>query len=96
MGTDNKILEESLKWTKIGLSRFLVRTPCLGRGLVAGYGKSLPGWFEGRPGYAWYFGRDSEWVSLTLLDLGDFQAVKDNLLLLMKYQGPERYYPPLV
>jgi len=87
--TDDKILEESLKWAKIGLSRFLVRTPCLGRGLVAGYGKSLPGWFEGRPGYAWYFGRDSEWVSLALLDLGDFQAVKDNLLLLMKYQGPD-------
>ena len=84
--TDIPVLDESVKWAKVQTIKFLSKTPGIGTGLMAGYANSLPGWFEARPGYAWYFGRDSEWVSFALLDYGDFDTVKENLKLLLKFQ----------
>lgn len=84
--TDNSRLNEALDMARIGAIKFRVTVPNLGTGLVAGYASSSPGWFSTRPGYAWYFGRDSLWCSLAFLDIGDFTTVKENLELLMKYQ----------
>lgn len=84
--SDCESFDRLYELAKIGTVKFLVSTPRIGEGLVAGYANSKPGWFSARPGYAWYFGRDSEWVSLALLDIGDWETVKKNLELLMKYQ----------
>ena len=70
----------------MGAIKFRAATPGIGTGLMAGYASSRPGWFSARPGYAWYFGRDSLWCSLALLDIGVFETVGDNLELLIKYR----------
>ncbi len=65
-------------------TNFLFSTPGIGSSLVAGYATSDKGWWgghtvSGRPGYAWYFGRDAVWSAFALLDYGDFDKVKEIL-----------------
>ena len=79
------------KWTLVGTDRFLVHTPSVGTALVAGYATTARGWDgghknSGRPGYAWYFGRDSEWSGFAIADCGDFELVKMQLEFLQKFQ----------
>ncbi len=84
--TDDHRLNEALDLARVGAIKFRAATPGIGTGLMAGYASSRPGWFSARPGYAWYFGRDSLWCSLALLDIGDFETVRENLELLIKYR----------
>lgn len=79
------------KWAIVGTDRFRVYTPPLGTALVAGYATTARGWngghkISGRPGYAWYFGRDSEWSGFAMDGYGDFQSVKQQLEFLQKFQ----------
>ena len=58
---------------------------------MAGYSTTARGWdgrhkISGRPGYAWYFGRDSEWSGFAIDNYGDFKSIKQQLLFLQKYQ----------
>ncbi|MCO6472768.1 MAG: hypothetical protein J5I57_03475 [Melioribacteraceae bacterium] len=81
----------SYKWAAIGSDKFMVNTPELGKALVAGYAGTDKGWdgeheVNGRPGYSWYFGRDSEWSAFAFLSFGEFQKVRENLEFLQKYQ----------
>ena len=84
--TDDRRLNEALDLARVGAVKFRATTPGIGTGLMAGYASSRPGWFSARPGYAWYFGRDSLWCSLAFLDIGDFETVRENLELLVKYR----------
>lgn len=79
------------KWALVGTDRFFVKTPALGTALVAGFSTTERGWdgghkINGRPGYGWYFGRDSEWSCFAIDDYGDFQLVKKQLEFLQKFQ----------
>lgn len=79
------------KWALVGTDRFFVKTPPLGTALVAGFSTTERGWdgghkINGRPGYGWYFGRDSEWSCFAIDDYGDFQLVKKQLEFLQKFQ----------
>lgn len=79
------------RWALLGTDRFFVTTPGMGSALVAGYATTRRGWdgaqrVSGRPGYAWYFGRDGEWSGMAVLDYGDFGKVKKNLEFYLKYQ----------
>jgi len=79
------------RWALTGTDRFFVHTPGLGKSLVAGYSTTGTGWdgghrIDGRPGYAWYFGRDGEWSGFALLDYGDFEKVKSILEMYIKFQ----------
>ena len=79
------------KWAVAGTDKFIVNTPGVGRSLVAGYATTDYGWkgghkVNGRPGYAWYFGRDAVWSSFAVLDYGDFDRVKTVLQLFSRYQ----------
>lgn len=76
-------LNAAFEWAKVRLDASLVDTPGVGRSLVAGYAASRPGWGDGRPGYAWYFGRDACWSALALLALGDFSGAR----LVLKFLG---------
>lgn len=78
-------------WALLGSDRFFVTTPGMGSALVAGYATTRRGWdggqpVSGRPGYAWYFGRDGEWSGLAFLDIGDAEKVRKNLEFYLKYQ----------
>jgi hypothetical protein len=65
-------LNRALEWAKVRLDGCVVDTPGVGRSVVAGYAPTRPGWGDGRPGYAWYFGRDACWTALAHLAGGDF------------------------
>lgn len=89
--TPDNDFNEGYKWALIGTDKFFVNTPGIGKALVAGYSTTAKGWngghkINGRPGYAWYFGRDAVWSSFALLDYGDFDKVKSQLQFFNKYQ----------
>lgn len=89
--TPDKEFNDAYKWALAGVDKFFVYTYPLGVSFMAGMGTTERGWdgaqkINGRPGYAWYFGRDSEWTSFAVLDYGDFSKVKSVLEFLGRYQ----------
>jgi glycogen debranching enzyme len=76
-------LQEAYDWARVSVIQGLVENPYLGTGLVAGYRMSG---YSARPGYAWFFGRDSEWTDLALDSIGDFATVKTALGFLIRMQ----------
>ncbi len=82
----DRLLSEAAAWALVEASAFFAETPDLGSGWMAGYHTTRPGWHSGRPGYAWYFGRDAVWTSLAMLPAGDFERVRSALQLLGDYQ----------
>jgi glycogen debranching enzyme len=89
--TPDEQLNSAYRWSLTGLEKLFVESPLLGRSFVAGYGLSSAGWngghaVSGRPGYAWYFGRDSVWTSLASLAASDFEKVRAVLEFLGKHQ----------
>jgi glycogen debranching enzyme len=77
----------ALDWAKERLASYVVDAPGVGRSLVAGYWGSRPDWFhDGRPGYAWFFGRDAVWTALACLAVGDAEAARDVLRFLGERQ----------
>ncbi|MBL7103825.1 MAG: hypothetical protein ISS18_05795 [Bacteroidales bacterium] len=89
--TPDSTFNEGYKWALIATDRFFVNTPGLGKSLVAGYSTTNSGWSGGhkicgRPGYAWYFGRDGQWSGFALLDYGDFEKVRAILEMYQKLQ----------
>ena len=79
------------RWAIVGTDRFVAETPRLGTALLAGFSSVDRGWdgghaISGRPGYAWYFGRDAEWSGFAIDDYGDFQTVRRELEFIQKYQ----------
>ena len=89
--TPDAVFNTGFAWAVNASDRFFVTTPGIGGSLVAGYGTTENGWdgehkVNGRPGYAWYFGRDSEWSAFALLGYGDFGKVKSVIGTLQKFQ----------
>ncbi len=76
-------LNRAFEWAKSRIDACFVETPGIGRSLVAGYAPSRPGWGDGRPGYAWYFGRDACWSAFALLAAGDYA----NARLVLRFLG---------
>ncbi len=80
-------LAEAIEWAKWRLSTYRVQVPGLGTSLVAGYAISRRGpFFDGRPGFAWYFGRDSVWTALACLAVGQSDAAREVLEFLGRHQ----------
>ena len=89
--TPNSLLNESYRWAVVSSLQFLVNTPGIGTSLMAGYSSSHRGWngaqsVSGRPGYAWYFGRDAVWSGFAFDGLGDFETVKKVLQTMIRFQ----------
>ncbi len=92
--TPDTAFNEAFRWAELSAGQFIAETPGLGTALFGGYSSSRRGWggghrVSGRPGYAWYFGRDSEWAALAFADMGDFGTVRSCIELLLKYQAPD-------
>ncbi|MBL7978690.1 MAG: amylo-alpha-1,6-glucosidase [Bacteroidetes Order II. Incertae sedis bacterium] len=88
--TPDERLNAAYTWAKIGTEKGVVDNPQLGTGLVAGFRTS--GNSE-RPGFAWFFGRDSQWTELAMLSYGDFETVKRGLNFLKKFQFEDGRIP---
>src|SRR5262249_44523471 len=56
-------LQQAYDWSRVSMLQGVVHNPDLGNGLVAGYRTSGQ---SQRPGFAWFFGRDSFWTALAL------------------------------
>lgn len=77
--------------TMNGTDRFFASTPEIGASFLAGYASTAHGWdgeqaINGRPGYAWYFGRDAQWSAMAVLAYGDFGKVKKVLQTFVNHQ----------
>ncbi len=89
--TPDERFNEGYQWALVALDRFNVRTPGIGSGVMAGFGTTARGWdgghaVSGRPGYAWYFGRDAAWAALALIANGDTTNLRNQLQLFVRYQ----------
>ncbi len=87
----DKQFNSLFKWAIVGTDKFVAYTPGVGTGLLAGYSSTARGWngahtVSGRPGYAWYFGRDAVWSSFAIDDYGDFETVRKQLAFFEQYQ----------
>ena len=76
-------LQAAYDWSRLSTIQGLVSNPCLGTGLVAGYRSSGE---SARPGFAWFFGRDSLWTDLALDSIGDFSSTRTALEFIAKFQ----------
>ncbi len=86
LATSDPSLDEGFRWAILGSERFLAGRPEFGCGLLAGFGLTRPGWNSGRPGYAWYFGRDAAWCGFGLDAAGSHETVRSAIELLGRYQ----------
>jgi len=83
-------LQQAYDWTRVSIVQGLVTNPYLGTGQVAGYRTSGDGQ---RPGFAWFFGRDSMWTGLALNAAGDFADTHTALEFISKYQRDDGKMP---
>jgi glycogen debranching enzyme len=83
-------LQQAYDWSRISVLQGLVTNSFLGKGLVAGYRTSGA---TARPGFAWFFGRDSLWTSFALNSAGDFTTTRDALKFLIQFQREDGKIP---
>ena len=82
--TPDPLLDLALEWAKVNLDQQTVCNRDLGCGLVAGFGRAGPNNF--RPGFGWFFGGDAAINSFAMNGLGQFEAVRQGLVFLARYQ----------
>jgi len=83
-------LQQAYDWSRVSMVQGVVNNPFLGTGLVAGYRTSGE---SQRPGFAWFFGRDSIWTSFALNAAGDFATTRTALQFISKYQREDGKMP---
>ena len=83
-------LQQAYDWSRLSVIQGLVDSPLLGEGLVAGYRTSGT---SQRPGYAWFFGRDSFWTSFALNSVGDFATSRKAIAFISQYQREDGKIP---
>ncbi len=83
-------IQRAYDWSRVSLIQGLVSNPTMGDGLIAGYRTSGEGY---RPGFAWFFGRDSLWCDLALNSEGDFSTTKTALEFIAKFQREDGKIP---
>ncbi len=83
-------IQRAYDWSRVSMLQGMVTNPFLGAGLVAGYRTSGE---SQRPGFAWFFGRDSFWTSLALNAEGDFANSRAALEFISKFQREDGKIP---
>jgi glycogen debranching enzyme len=83
-------MQRAYDWSRVSMIQGLVNNPFLGKGLIAGYRTSGE---SQRPGFAWFFGRDSLWTDLALDAAGDFATTRTALEFIAKYQREDGKIP---
>jgi len=90
INTPDERLNKAFQWAKVGTDKGVATNPFLGTGLIAGYRTSGD---SERPGFAWFFGRDSLWTSLAINSYGDFATTRTALEFLKKFQRADGKIP---
>jgi glycogen debranching enzyme len=80
--TPDQKLDQALRWAEIAIDQAQVKFHDE-TGLVAGYYESAD---SARPGYAWFFGRDTLWTTYAINAYGDFDLSRRALDFLFKRQ----------
>ncbi len=80
--TPDPKLDQALQWAEVALDQMQVRHGNE-TGLVAGYYESAD---SARPGYAWFFGRDTLWSTYAINSYGDFALTRRALDFLFTRQ----------
>ncbi len=80
--TPDKKVDEALRWAEVAIDQAQVKYHDE-TGLVAGYYESAD---SARPGYAWFFGRDTLWTSYAVNSYGDFALTRRALDFLIRRQ----------
>ena len=83
-------LQQAYDWSRVSVIQGMVHNPFLGTGLIAGYRTSGT---SQRPGFAWFFGRDSLWTSFALNVEGDFVSTRTALDFLTGFQRGDGKIP---
>ena len=83
-------IQQSYDWARVSVLQGMVNNPYLDTGLVAGYRTSGE---SQRPGFAWFFGRDTFWTSFGLNAAGDFSNAHTALAFIAKYQREDGKIP---
>lgn len=86
----DRSLQDAYDWSRLSVAKGMVRNPLLGEGLVAGYGPSKGTY---RPGYAWFFGRDTFWTAMALHSVGDFASARAAIAFISKFQRADGKIP---
>ena len=81
--TPDRRINEGLRWAEIAIDQAQVKTAEGETGMVAGYYESAD---SARPGYAWFFGRDTLWSSYAINSYGDYRLTKRALDFLIRRQ----------
>ena len=86
--TPDKQFDEAFLWSEVAIDQLKVQTTPGHQetALVAGFDESAD---SARPGFGWFFGRDSLWTLYAVNAYGDFQLTRDQLDFLFKRQSPE-------
>ncbi len=80
--TPDRRIDEALRWAEIAIDQAQVKYHDE-IGLVAGYYESAD---SARPGYAWFFGRDTLWTTYAINSYGDFPLTRRALDFLIRRQ----------
>jgi len=81
--TPSSRINDGLKWAEIAVDQAQVTTAQGETGMVAGYYESAD---SARPGYAWFFGRDTLWSTYAINSYGDYALTKRALDFLIRRQ----------
>ncbi len=80
--TPDHRIDEALRWAELAIDQAQVKYHAE-IGLIAGYYESAD---SARPGYAWFFGRDTLWTTYAINSYGDFALTRRALDFLFKRQ----------
>jgi glycogen debranching enzyme len=81
--TPDQRVNEGLRWAEIAIDQAQVKTAQGETGMVAGYYESAD---SARPGYAWFFGRDTLWSTYAINSYGDYGLTRRALDFLIHRQ----------
>jgi glycogen debranching enzyme len=80
--TPDRRFDEALRWAEVAIDQMQVKYRNE-IGMVAGYYESGD---SARPGYAWFFGRDTLWTAYAINSYGDFALTRRALDFLIRRQ----------
>lgn len=81
--TPDARINDGLRWAEVAIDQAQVQTANGETGMVAGYYESAD---SARPGYAWFFGRDTLWTTYAMNIYGDYALTRRALDFLIHRQ----------
>ncbi len=86
--TPDEVFNDAFAWAEVAIDQLKIQTsPAHDEtALAAGF---YPSGDSVRPGFGWFFGRDSLWTLYAVNSYGDFQLTRDQIEFLLRRQSPE-------